>query len=146
MISWFKEAFVEEGKSICRDRWVAIRNSAGKVCYAQWSDCGPFRADHWQYVFGNEKPRPNANGGAGLNVSPAVRDYLQLSSTDVTDWKFVDANEVPNGPWALYGENNHFVKQGRVDKGRTIEAVPASAPRKTDPVPDAPVIVVPVPN
>lgn len=109
VIPWFKESFAEEGKSVCRDRWILIRNSSGKVCYAQWADCGPYGADHWQYVFGNEKPRPNANGGAGLNVSPAVRDYLQLSTTDVTDWKFVEIASVPVGPWALYGDNNPLV-------------------------------------
>jgi hypothetical protein len=113
VIPWFGAAFVAEGKSVCRDRWVAIRNSGGKVCYAQWNDCGPFRADHWQYVFGNEKPRPNANGGAGLNVSPAVHEYLALSSTDVTDWKFVEVQDVPQGPWALYGGNNPLVRQDR---------------------------------
>ena len=113
VIPWFKEAFMEEGKSVCRDRWVAIRNAAGKVCYAQWGDCGPFRTDHWQYVFGNEKPSPNANGGAGLNVAPAVRDYLQLGSTDVTDWKFVEVRDVPLGPWALYGENNTLIEKYR---------------------------------
>jgi len=143
VIPWFKQAFIEEGKSICRDRWLAIRNAAGKVCYAQWSDCGPFRTDHWQYVFGNEKPKPNANGGAGLNISPAVRDYLGLSTTDVTDWKFVEASEVPTGPWALYGENNSFVQQGRVNKERVLEAAPAPAPRKAGPAPDAPTIVSP---
>jgi hypothetical protein len=25
---------------------------------------------------------------------------------DVCDWKFVDLHEVPNGPWAIYGDNN----------------------------------------
>ncbi len=105
-IPWFREAFQREGQSVCRNRWVAIRNRAGKVAYAQWSDCGPFRTDHWQYVFGSERPKPNLNGGAGLDVSPAVRDYLGLSSTDVTDWKFIDTKDVPHGPWALYGDNN----------------------------------------
>jgi hypothetical protein len=45
---------------------------------------GPFRTDYWQYVFGNERPKLNLNKGAGLDVSPAVRDYLGLSDTDVT--------------------------------------------------------------
>jgi hypothetical protein len=112
VIPWFKEAFEREGGSVCRDRWVAVRNRAGKVGYAQWSDCGPFRTDHWQYVFGNEKPKPNLNKGAGLDVSPALRDFLGLGSTDVTDWKFVDANEVPGGPWALYGDNNLLARRG----------------------------------
>lgn len=106
VIPWFPETFVEEGRSVCRDRWVAIRNSAGKICYAQWSDCGPFGSDQWQYVFGSEKPKPNVNGGAGLNVSPAVREYLQLQGTDVVDWKFMETKDVPHGPWALYGDNN----------------------------------------
>ncbi|MDR3404790.1 MAG: hypothetical protein P4L99_19965 [Chthoniobacter sp.] len=140
VIPWFKEAFTEEGKSVCRDRWVAIRNAAGKVCHAQWSDCGPYRADHWQYVFGNEKPKPNANGGAGLNVSPAVRDYLGLTTTDVTDWKFVEVQDVPNGPWALYGENNSLVQQSR-HKQEQI-ANPPSPAGTTVPAPaNGPVII-----
>jgi hypothetical protein len=108
VIPWFKSTFTKPGVSVCRDRWVAIRKG-NQVCYAQWSDCGPFRTDHWQYVFGSERPKPNLNHGAGLDVSPAVRDFLGLSSTDVTDWKFVDFEDVPMGPWSRYGENNHFV-------------------------------------
>jgi hypothetical protein len=118
-IPWFREAFRKEGQSVCRDRWVAVRNRAGRVAYAQWSDCGPFRTDHWQYVFGMERPKPNLNQGAGLDVSPAMRDYLGLQSTDVTDWKFVEARDVPNGPWALYGDNNTFVQRSRFMKGGT---------------------------
>lgn len=135
VIPWFKEAFAEEGKSVCRDRWVAIRNSTGKVCYAQWSDCGPFRTDHWQYVFGNEKPKPNANQGSGLNVSPGVRDYLGLGGTDVTDWKFVDFKDVPNGPWSTHGDNNDFVQVTRRKVDRAVESAPQprSTPSPTDP-------------
>ncbi|MEI9897079.1 MAG: hypothetical protein WDN28_25260 [Chthoniobacter sp.] len=126
VIPWFQEVFVEEGKSVCRDRWVAIRNAEGKVCYAQWSDCGPYGGEHWQYVFGNEKPKPNANGGAGLNVSPAVREYLGLITTDVTDWKFVEAQDVPNGPWALYGENNPLRQPSRhAEEGAASPVPPA---------------------
>jgi len=141
VIPWFRDEFRQEGQSVCHDHWIAIRNSAGKTCYAQWSDCGPFRTDHWQYVFGNEKPRPNLNGGAGLDVSPAVRDYLQLSSTDVTDWKFVDALEVPNGPWALYGDNNTVAQNLRRGQTRMAMSAPnrsyspssESAPQQTPP-------------
>jgi hypothetical protein len=46
-------------------------------------------------------------------VSPAVRDYLGLQSTDVTDWNFVDFSEVPHGPWAQHGDNNTFVINNR---------------------------------
>jgi hypothetical protein len=96
VIPWFKQFYTEPGKP-------------ERVCYAQWSDCGPFVTDHFQYVFGDERPRPNANHGAGLNVSPAVRDYLGLSSTDITDWQFVEIRNIPPGPWRSFGRNNHFV-------------------------------------
>ena len=64
-------------------------------------------------MFGNERPKPNLNQGAGLDVSPAVRDYLGLKQTDVTDWRFVDFSEVPRGPWSALGENNTFVINSR---------------------------------
>lgn len=127
VIPWFRSAFVRDGLSVCRDRWIAIRNSSGRVCYAQWSDCGPFRTDHWEYVFGKERPAHNLNGGAGLDVSPAVRDYLRLSSTDVTDWKFVDFSEVQRGPWSEHGENNDFVLLARRSRDRM--AISADTPR-----------------
>ncbi len=64
-------------------------------------------------MFGDERPKPNLNKGAGLDISPAVRDYLGLKETDVTDWRFVDFSEVPRGPWSTLGENNMFVINGR---------------------------------
>lgn len=112
VIPWFKEAFERKGKSVCKGRWVAIRHG-NKIAYAQWEDCGPFRTDHYQYVFGTERPKPNLNQGAGLDVSPAVRDYLGMTGKDVCDWKFVEFRDVPNGPWAKYGDNNTFVLQRR---------------------------------
>jgi TonB family protein len=108
VIPWFKQVHAEPGRSVCKGRWVAIRK-ADRICYAQWEDCGPFRTDHFQYVFQNERPTPNASRGAGLSVSPAVRDHLGLAPTDVADWRFVEVSDVPPGPWRNYGENNHFV-------------------------------------
>lgn len=130
VIPWFREAFVREGQSVCRDRWVAVRSKSGRVAYAQWSDCGPFRTDHWQYVFGSERPRPNLNKGAGLDVSPAVRDYLGLNGMDVTDWKFVEFEDVPPGPWAQHGQNNTFVQRGLRPRGRSVERTADSSLRK----------------
>jgi hypothetical protein len=126
VIPWFKEAFTRDGVSVCRDRWVAISNRSGRTCYAQWSDCGPFRTDHYQYVFGKERPSPNLNKGAGLDISPAVRDYLSLGSTDVTDWQFVDFEEVPRGEWSKYGDNNDFV---RLEKRLPSRVVASDVPR-----------------
>ena len=108
VIPWFKDTFVRDGQSVLKGRWLAIRRG-NKVVYAQWEDCGPFRTDHWQYIFGNQRPKPNLNQGAGLDVSPAVRDYLGLGNKDACDWKFVEFREVPPGPWAMYGDNNTFV-------------------------------------
>jgi len=112
IVPWFKDAYRGPAVSTCKDRWVAIRKG-DRVVYAQWEDAGPFRTDHWQYVFGDERPKPSLNGGAGLDVSPAVRDYLGLKQTDVTDWRFVDFSEVARGPWSTLGENNTFVINGR---------------------------------
>jgi hypothetical protein len=39
----------------------------------------------------------------GLDVFPAVRDYLGLCGIDVYDWKFGEFREVPPGSWAMYG-------------------------------------------
>ena len=121
VIPWFRQAFERPGKSVCQNRWIAIRGHNGRVCYAQWSDCGPFRTDHWEYVFGNERPKPNLNHGAGLDVSPAVRDYLGMNDTDVTDWRFVDFEEVPPGPWSKLGENNTFVINARKETERLAQ-------------------------
>lgn len=66
---------------------------------------------------GVNAPGPNRNHDTGLDVSPAVRDYLGMSGMDVCDWKFVNVYEVPDGPWALYGDNNtvaHLRRQTRM--------------------------------
>jgi hypothetical protein len=102
VVPWFTDTFAKDGGSVCKGRWLAIRHG-NRVCYAQWEDVGPFTSDDWPYVFGIERPRPNRNQDAGLDVSPAVRDYLQLGDLDVCDWKFVEADAVPPGPWAVYG-------------------------------------------
>jgi hypothetical protein len=126
VVPWFKEAYQGPAVSTCKDRWIAIRKG-NRTVYAQWEDAGPFRTDHWQYVFGNERPKPNLNKGAGLDVSPAVRDYLGMNDTDVTDWKFVEFSEVPRGPWSTIGENNPFVINDR-----KTGALLTEAPKRTE--------------
>ncbi len=120
VIPWFKQSYTEPGKSVCQHRWIAIRKG-NRTCFAQWEDCGPFRTDHFQYVFQNERPKPNLNHGAGLDVSPAVRDYLGLQPTDVTDWQFVEVRDVAPGPWRNYGDNNHFVLAKRQQEQKVAE-------------------------
>lgn len=135
VIPWYKKEFQSNDKSVCKGRWIAIRRG-DKVCYAQWEDAGPFRTDHAGYVFGNERPLPNLNNAAGLDVSPAVRDFLGMDDTDVTDWKFVEFADVPEGPWATYGDNNTFVINRRAAEAKEQLAMAGKAapvkPAKTE--------------
>jgi hypothetical protein len=94
-----------DGKQVsaCKDRWVEIKNAQGETCYAQWEDVGPLRYDHAEYVFGDE--RPDTLTHAGLDVSPAVADYLNITGKNcITRWRFVDDADVPPGYWLKYDE------------------------------------------
>lgn len=84
--------------SWCKNSWIAIRHG-GKIAYAQWEDVGPFQTNDTAYVFGNTKPRNHVDAKAGLDVSPAVRDYLDLDDVSTCDWAFVHDSNVPTGPW-----------------------------------------------
>lgn len=106
VIPWFWETYQGDGISVCKGRWLAIHHQ-GEVCYAQWEDVGPFEVDHWQYVFGSESPRKNPNASAGIDVSPAVRDFLKLQSGAQVEWRFVEDYQVPAGPWRDAG-HRHF--------------------------------------
>ena len=115
VIPWFKEKFTRSGRSVVHGRWLAIRYG-NRVCYAQWEDCGPFLTDDHEYVFGNARPKNSSNNGAGIDISPAVRDYLGLRSMSRCDWRFVDVSEVPSGPWRNLGTNNPFVRAQQQQK------------------------------
>lgn len=122
VIPWFKQRYTRSGKTVLKSQWVAIRHG-NRVCYAQWEDCGPFLTDDHEYVFGNSRPKNTSNNGAGIDISPAIRDYLGLKSMSRCDWRFVDVSEVPAGPWRSFGSNNHFVRQQKVDKEREHSAI-----------------------
>lgn len=85
--------------SWCKNTWIAIRNELGKVAFAQWEDVGPSQSDDTDYVFGTSVQKNTFGVKAGLDVSPAVRDYLALGDVSHTDWAFVTAAEVQPGPW-----------------------------------------------
>lgn len=108
-IPWYKERYTAYGETVVKGQWIAIRYGS-RTCYAQWEDVGPFETDDFEYVFGeNPQPKTTKNKGAGLDVSPSVRDYLRMRSGAKVDWRFVELEEVPPGPWRSYGDNNHFV-------------------------------------
>jgi hypothetical protein len=102
-VPWYSKQTYKDNplQSQCQGRWIMIEFK-GRVCFAQWEDVGPLRYDHVKYVFGTD--RPSDFNKAGLDVSPAVRDYLGLSGLDKTNWRFVDNDEVPYGPWIEYAE------------------------------------------
>jgi len=98
VIPWYWRSYKGAWASVCKGRWIAI-HYRGKVCYAQWEDCGPFCTDDWQYVFKGHQPKPNPNGNAGIDISPAVRDFLGIRSGYRVSWKFAEDHEIPHGPW-----------------------------------------------
>lgn len=98
LIPWARSKDWGKLDSMCKNQWIKITKS-GKIAYAQWQDVGPFKEDDSAYVFGSSLPKSKTNKNAGLDVSPAVKDYLGLSDIDKTNWQFVDAKDVPAGPW-----------------------------------------------
>ena len=88
------------GNSIswCKNAWIKI-TKGGKTVYAQWQDVGPLQEDDTAYVFGTAAPKNTWGAKAGVDVSPAVRDYLGLGDVDRVGWGFVSAASVPAGPW-----------------------------------------------
>ena len=86
---------------MCKGHRLEVRNGP-IIGDAEWANVGPFYTDSARYVFGDERPSPNVNHGAGIDVSPAVRDYLGLGSLGLVDWRFVEEADVAAGPWSLY--------------------------------------------
>lgn len=103
VIPWFARMRPAPGKTVLKGRWVQMYRN-GRSCYAQWEDCGPWTTDDWEYVFGNKPPKTRQNGGAGIDISPSVRDYLGIKSGQKVHWRFVEAAQVPYGPWKKFGQ------------------------------------------
>lgn len=106
-VPWASEALVagrcrDPTYSLLKNRWVELRGSAG-TCYGQVEDAGPGVYDDARYVFGTARPRNTRYNGAGLDVSPALNGclgFVELDGDgDRVDWRFVEASEVPPGPW-----------------------------------------------
>ncbi len=95
-IPWFKTA--QDQKSVLKNTWIEVRYF-DQTCYAQWQDVGPFETDDFDYVFGEEPPQNQLGVKAGLDLSPAMRDCLKMTTNDRVGWKFVEGEEVPAGPW-----------------------------------------------
>lgn len=94
--------------SYMKNRWVKMTGPNGNVCYGQIQDAGPSHGSLYHdknYVFGtnNAQPVQGQFNNAGADVSPALNGCLGFKeldgSNDKISWSFVDAVDVPNGPW-----------------------------------------------
>ena len=132
VIPWFSRMRPEPGKTVCKGRWVQIHRN-GRSCYAQWEDCGPWTTDDWEYVFGNKPPKNLQNGRAGIDISPSVRDYLGIKSGQKVHWRFVEAGQVPYGPWKKYGQEppaRHRLRQTGPRRPAAVSRIPQETPRR----------------
>lgn len=118
IIPWFTLEQVRNGKSCLKGRWVQIVFGK-KVCFAQWEDCGPFNTTDGNYVFGKAKPKNTSNKNAGIDLSPAIRDFLKLKSGDKVHWRFIEEQQVPQGPWLTYGPVSKTLLRTKEDKTTT---------------------------
>lgn len=102
----------DRGVSLMKDRWVEIRRS-GRVCFGQVEDAGPGRFDDVTYVFSRVDARPanRQQGRAGMEVSPAINGCLDFAELygqgELVDWRFVDHDHVPAGPWRRIVTTSH---------------------------------------
>ena len=99
-VYWSNEKNWDDSESMVKNRWIKI-TKGNETVYAQWEDAGPFEYDDKNYVFGTLMPKNKLNNNAGLDVSPAVKDYLGLfhHGRNKVSWQFVDFDNVPDGPW-----------------------------------------------
>lgn len=98
ILQFFKIRKASRVHSVCKNRWIEV-SYREKTCYAQWQDVGPVFTDDYEYVFKGDEPRAHQRDMAGLDISPAVRDYLSFKGLARTSWRFMDDSEVPDGPW-----------------------------------------------
>jgi hypothetical protein len=135
--SWFKPPRGGKQVSACQDRWIEIKNRAGRTCFAQWEDVGPLRYDHAEYVFGPE--RPDTLTRAGLDVSPAVALYLGIDrhGSAITSWRFVDDDDVVPGLWLKYDEQAILLRAIKDQSRRSTPIQDLSEPTQDNSSQDA---------
>lgn len=94
VVPWYEES-IKTGESLLKNRWIEVTYKDSHA-YAQWEDVGPFESDDAGYVFGTSEPKSNR---AGLDMSPALADYLGIEGRAQVSWRFIDATDVPAGEW-----------------------------------------------
>lgn len=100
-IPWYEgnALSLHDDHSLVKNHWVAVRYKE-KICYGQWEDSGPYEYDDVAYVFGKSAtPKNTFDTGAGIDLSPAMRDCLKGGDVTSVEWQFVDTENVPEGAW-----------------------------------------------
>lgn len=108
---WFKKLKKED--SIIKNVWVEIEYG-NKTCYAQVVDVGPIGVDRFRFVLtGKDEVEWEI---PGINLSLAVRDFLDYESGKKLKWRFCVSKEelekkdfdrvaegkgIPDGPWKI---------------------------------------------
>ena len=91
---------LQPGESIIKNRWIKVLyapvGAEDRTAYVQWEDVGPLNDDDYEYVFGDKQP---AFKKSGIDLSPAAAYYLGIDGVGKVNWSFIDADEVPDGPW-----------------------------------------------
>lgn len=106
---------LNDNQSLFKGRWVKITRDNGQTVYAQWIDTGPSndgnQSTDYAYVFGNgtQKPANHAGLGAGIDLSPTIAYQFGMIATgeSTVNWQFVDAANVPAGPWTQFPAINN---------------------------------------
>ena len=91
-IPWYYDAPWDV--SLMKNRWIEITYE-GTTCYAQQEDTGPYNEDDFDYVFNGGSPTYSV----GIDLSPAMKTCLEMPDNGYVDWKFIDYENVPQGPW-----------------------------------------------
>ncbi len=95
-IYWYKN--MKPGISLLKNHWVQVISGTNQ-CFGQWEDVGPNESDDVNYVFGSQKPINTFSKEAGIDLSPAMAQCLGINGVGIVDWKFIDIQNVPFGPW-----------------------------------------------
>lgn len=97
---WNTEA-VADKESLFKGRWAEVFYQ-GRTVFVQWVDVGPFEEFDYDYVFGRNKPKNKFGKAAGIDLSPAAEAQLDFDGVAQVFWRFIDVEDVPDGPWKKY--------------------------------------------
>lgn len=92
-IPWYT-GMTTPGVSLMKNHWVQVKYG-DKIAYGQIEDVGPMYEDDVNYVFGAAEPKY----AAGIDLSPALTDFLGTKGLATVQWRFVDESAVTSGPW-----------------------------------------------